>query len=667
MSLKKYVPQPIKKFIIDLKKRAFDNKKKLTLKKICSIIDVEVPSNLKKLQNKRVTNITRSRLEIEPNFVMFCRTLNGFDEPTRKKIKENALCIFSEEPIENCNNIVITKNLHQFSKVMIYIRKVSNPYVITVTGSIGKTSTKDIIASVLREEYKKNALVVSQGNSNSHFKVAMNIKKLNYFNKVYLQEVGIGASKFLIKECALMLEANVAIYTNILDSHIEHYKTRDNIAKYKTMLSKYGKKDGLAIINYDDPVLRNLEFEQEVISYSIKDQNAMYYAKNIKLTAEGTTFTVVDNLEKNEEEIKLKVIGEHHIYNALAAYALAKYLKIDTSKIKKGLIKYQTTGMRDNLFQVGEYKIFADCYNASLDSIETAAKTLDIIKLNKNFKKIAVIADVKEMGDISEEIHRKIGKNLAGHDIQEMIFFGNETKYSYEEYKNIKKNVKYFKNREKMHDYIEKIIKPGDLILFKGSHGMHLTDSIDMLFGTDMSDAVNIGEADYKIVTEKNYEFYNFPCQITVTKCLKKDKKIVVPSVLEGKNVTKLKRELFLNDKNIKEIILPKNLSVIKPRTFDSSSLEKVTFNSKLKGIREKSFYNCDNLKEIILPNSLIYIEEFAFAECKNLNKVVIPETVQTIDKKAFKNSKNVVIYGKKESYAAFFAKENNISFNEIK
>ena len=78
-------------------------------------------------------------------------------------------------------------------------------------------------------------------------------------------------------------------------------------------------------------------------------------------------------------------------------------------------------------------------------------------------------------------------------------------------------------------------------------------------------------------------------------------------------------------------------------------------------------FYNCDNLKEIILPNSLIYIEEFAFAECKNLNKVVIPETVQTIDKKAFKNSKNVVIYGKKESYAAFFAKENNISFNEIK
>ena len=124
MSLKKYVPQPIKKFIIDLKKRAFDNKKKLTLKKICSIIDVEVPSNLKKLQNKRVTNITRSRLEIEPNFVMFCRTLNGFDEPTRKKIKENALCIFSEEPIENCNNIVITKNLHQFSKVMIYIRKV---------------------------------------------------------------------------------------------------------------------------------------------------------------------------------------------------------------------------------------------------------------------------------------------------------------------------------------------------------------------------------------------------------------------------------------------------------------------------------------------------------------------------------------------------------------
>lgn len=667
MSLKKFVPKPIKKTIINLKKRVFDNKKKLTLKKICSIIDVEVPSNLKKLQNKKVSNITRSRLEIKPNFVMFCRTLNAFDEPTRKKIKENALCIFSEEPIENCNNIVITKNLHQFSKVMIYIRKVSNPYVITVTGSIGKTSTKDVIASVLKEEYKKNALVVSQGNSNSHFKVAMNIKNLNYFNKVYLQEVGIGASKFLIKECALMLEANVAIYTNILDSHIEHYKTRDNIAKYKTLLSKYGKKDGLAIINYDDPVLRNLEFEQEVISYSIKDQNAMYYAKNIELTAESTTFTVVDNLEKNEEEIKLKVIGEHHIYNALAAYALAKYLKIDTSKIKKGLLNYKTTGMRGNLFQIGEYKIFADCYNSSLDSIESAAKTLDIIKLDKKFKKIAVIADVKELGEISKETHSQIGKNLANHDIQKMIFFGNETKYSYEEYKKIKDNVVYFDNREKMHNYIEKIIKPGDLILFKGSHGMHLTDSIDMLFGTNMSDLSNIGEADYKLKHTTEYEFYEFPCQNTIFKYLGHDNVIKIPDVLEDKNVTKLWQELFLNSKEIKEVILPKHLSIIKQKTFENSSLEKIIFNNKLKGICAKAFYNCKNLKEVTLPSSLIYIERLAFGNCKSLTKVVIPDTVQKINKDAFKDSKNVVIFGKKDSYAVCFAKENNIPFKEIK
>lgn len=667
MSLKKYVPQPIKKFIIKLKRKAFDNKKKLTLKKICKIIDVEVPSNLKKVQNIKVSNITRSRLEIEPNFVMFCKNFNGFDEESIKKIKENALCVFSEVPIENCNNIVITKNLQEFSKIMIYIRKVSNPYVIAVTGSIGKTSTKDIIASVLREEYKKSALTVSQGNSNSHFKVAMNIKKLNCFNKVYLQEVGIGASRFLIKECALMLEPSIVVYTNILDAHIEHYKTRENIAKYKTMLSKYGKKDGLAIINYDDPVLRNLEFEQDVISYSIGNNNAMYYAKNIELTEEGTTFTLVDNIDQMKEEIKLKVIGEHHIYNALAAYALAKYLKIDSSKIKKGLINYKTTGMRGNLFKVGEYKVFADCYNASLDSIESAAKTLDIIKLNKKFKKIAVIADVKEMGEISEEIHRKIGENLASHDFQEMIFFGKETKYSYEEYRKIKGNVVYFDNREKMHDYIEKIINPGDLILFKGSHGMHLTDSIDMLFGTDMSDAVNIGEADYKIITEKDYEFYSFPCQITITKCTQKSNKITIPNTLEEKNITKLKWELFLNNKNIKEIVLPKHLSVIKPRTFDNSSLEKITFNTKLKGIKSKAFYNCNNLKKITLPKSLIYIEELAFAGCKNLRKVVIPETVQAIDKLAFKGSKNVVIYGKKESYVASFAKENNITFKEIK
>lgn len=663
MNIKKFVPKKIKKIRAKIKKRIKENKKQLTLKKICNIIGVEIPSDMKKLTNKKASIITRSRLEIEPNFVLFCKTLNGFDEETRKKMKENALCIFSEEPISDCNNIVITRNLYNYSKIMIYIRKIFNPYIITVTGSIGKTSTKDVIASVLKEKYKKDTLFASQGNSNSHFKVAKNIKDLTTSTKVFLQEVGIGGDRALIKQCAIMLEPNIAVYTNILDAHIEHYKTRENIAKYKTLLSKYGKQDGLAIINYDDPVLRKVKFEQEVISYSLNNKKANYYAKNIKLTGEGTTFTIIDNIHNEEQNINLKVIGEHHIYNSLAAYAVGKYLDIKPEKIAKGLSKYKTTGMRGNLFQIGDYKIFADCYNASLDSIESSAKTMDLIKLDKKSKKLAVIGDVKELGEISEETHRQIGKNLAKHDIQVVIFFGEEIKYAYEAYNKVKKGGKYFNDRLEMHKYIEKEIKPGDLILFKGSHKMHLTDSIDMIFGTNMSDQANIGEADYKLMQNKNYEFYQFPCQTSILKYFGHDKKLIIPETLEGQNVTKLWKSLFENNKEIKEIILPKNISIIKPMTFKNSSLEKITLNEKLKGICNNAFCDCKNLKEIKLPESLIYIEYLAFANCKNLEKVYIPSSIQRINKNAFKNSNNVTIYAKKGSVGEKFAKENNINF----
>ena len=657
----------IKKKLRKVKNKFFPNKVTLSLKDICKIIGIKVPKELKSLQNKTATNITRSRLEIEPNFVLFCKSIDHFDEETKKKIKENALCVFSEVPIKGCNNIVIERNLYNFSRVMIYIRKKMNPYIITITGSIGKTSTKDVIASVLKEEYTKKDLVVSQGNSNSHFKVAKNIKNLKSSNKIFLQEVGIGGDRALIKQCALMLEPNIAIYTNILDSHIEHYKTRENIAKYKTLLSKYGKKDGLAIINYDDEVLRKVNFEQDVITYSLNNKKADYYAKSIDITPDGTSFKVVDNINKTEDNILLKVIGEHHIYNALAAYALAKYLNISSDKIVSGLEKYKTTGMRGNLFSIGNYKIFADCYNASLNSIETATKTMDIIKLDKKNKKIVVVGDVKELGELSENTHRQIGKNLANHDIQKVIFFGSEMKYAYEEYKNIKTGGKHFEDRFAMQDYIESIIKEGDLILFKGSHGMHLVDSIDMIFGTNMSDLANIGEADYKIKQDKEYEYYKFPCQNSIYKYIGNNKIINIPTELDGLYVTKLWAELFKNNKTIEKIVLPEHISIIKPETFENSSIKQVHFNNRLKGICIKAFYKCNNLKEIKLPDSLIYIEYLAFANCNNLTKVYIPKTVQKINKYTFKDSPNVVIYTNKNSYAHKFAKENNINVKIIK
>lgn len=666
MGVFRYFKRNLRKVENKVIRYKFNKKRKLTVSKICKVIGVDLPEELKGIADQPVSTVTRSRYDIKPNFVLFCKDINLFDDSLKKKILDNALCIFSEVPIKDFNNVVIKNNLRMYTNLIKYIREISNPFIISVTGSIGKTSTKDIMASVLREKYDKRKMFVSYGNSNSYYKVALNIKSLMPYTKVLLQEVGIGPTKKLVEECAIMLESDVVVYTNILDSHIEHYKSRENIAKYKMLLSKYGKEDGLAIVNYDDVILRNLEFKQRVISYSISDENATYYARDITLTENGTSFIIVSNIDNSRVKVKLQVIGEHYVYNALVAFAIGRYMGLGISDIKNGLFKYRTTGMRGNLFTIGGYRIFADCYNASFDSIENAAKTMDVVKLNKKNKKIAVIADVKELGDISLEVHRKIGKSLASHDIDILLFYGNEMKYAYEEYSKLKKGGYYFDNRFEMHKMLESVSKVGDLILFKGSHGMHLTDSIDIVFGTDMADLCNIGESDYEIVKEGDYEIYKFPCYNTIVKYSGDLNNVLVPEKIEDLRVTKFAADLF-KDSSLKKIVLPKYLSLLTENLFMNSQLEEIVFNKKLKGISKKAFFGCEKLIQVKLPNSLIYIGRSAFENCTNLKKVFIPNSVSMIEDDAFLDVSDLVIYCNKDSYAYDFAKRMSIKVKTVK
>lgn len=663
MKVKKNLRKVKRKVINIYKKIKFKFKRKMTLEKICNLLEIEVPKELRKVRKLRVDEITRSKLDIKDNCIFFCKNLTRFKE-YEELIKEKSICIFSEEPLENCNNIVLPDTFNAYTTVMKYIKNLVNPRVVAITGSIGKTSTKDMVKSVLKRKYKN--MFASSGNSNSYYKVTKNIKNLSYLDKVFLQEVGLGKEKRLFKENSIMLEPEVVIYTNILDSHIEHFGSRENIAKYKTQLSKYGKEDGLTIINYDDEILRKTEFKQQVLSYSLNNKKATYYAKDINITAESTNFVIVDTKEDSCLEVELKVIGEHHIQNALAAYAVGKYFKMKDKSILNGLKKYKTSGMRQNIISIGDYTVFADCYNASYDSIETAVKTMEVLETKDNGEKLAVIGDIFSLGEFSSETHKKVGKMLSEYNLDKIYFFGNEMKKAYDEYSKLKSNSKYFSDRDQLHAEIEKDLKPGDIILFKASHGMHLTESIDFIFGTDMADGANIGENDYKEVISDNYKYYEFPYNITLLKYLKNKKEIKLPEFINNKAVTKVGKGMFKEDKNIETIILSKNISRIKSEAFQNSSLKEIKLNLSLKSIGTRSFAGCANLKEIILPQNLIFIEKEAFINCKNLQKIVIPRSVKKLAKTAFNNSPNVIIYGYKNSFAEKYAKENKIKFERI-
>lgn len=660
------VKKNLRKIKRKLLEETYKHKRKMTLKKICDIGGIKLPKEMQKYAKKEITKITLSPSDLSLGCVYFCIDYAYLKDYQIKDIKEKCFCVFTKVPIEGCQNIVLKDVITPCLKTFRYIRDLNKAKVIIVTGSIGKTSTKEMIEAVLKQKYDGH-MTVSIGNSNSRIKVAYNISRLNYNDKIYLQEVGAGSGAYdLVKMSAVMLNADIALYTNIKDSHIEWYGSREAIAKEKFTLSDYGKKEGLAVINYDDPILRKHQFVQNTISYALNNKKATYYAKDIKVTSEGTEFTIVDTKENSEVKVMLKVIGEHHVLNSLAAYAIGKYLGLKDVQIVKGLKSYKTSGIRQNLINTGKYKILADCYNSSYDALKNILKTVDLIEI-KNGHKIAVIGDIFELGKISEEVHRKAGKLLAESNLDKVIFVGEMSKYSYEEYSKIKTNASYCETVEKMQKEVTKTIKENDLILFKASHGMHFAEAIDSLFGTEVGEVSALGHKEYLAKQDKDYLYNVFSNHVTIKEYFGNSKKIKLPNTFEGLPILMLGKVCFKENKNIEEVILADNMVRLRGHCFKNSTLKKITFNKNLKAIGPGTFNGCHNLKEINLPDSMLMIEYKAFANCDNLENIYIPPSVRKISQYAFLNSAKVIIKAKEGSYALEYAKKRGIKYKIIK
>lgn len=651
-----------------VKKIIYQNKRSLTLKKICNICQIEMPKKYKNTKIDQIATLANMSTKfLRTNSILFTNITTKIDDSSLEVIKERCSFIVSKTQIPGCKCIIVEDPMEKAIKILNYIKSLNKITTISITGSVGKTTTKDFISKVLYEKYN-NKLLASKGNSNYIPTITNNILNINYDTKIYLQEVGMPKVKGKMQIMAKILEPDIIVYTNIKDAHIEGYGTRENILREKANLAKYGNPNGIVLINYDDELLRNYQFKQKKLSFSLNNPNADFYAENIKFdnNTNISIFTIINNIDNETLKIKINALGNHNILNAIAAYAVGKLLNINNSIILRGLAKYQPTCNRQNLIKYGQYQIFADCYNSSYDSIKSVIEISELIKINDGGKKIAVIGDVFELGNHSEQIHRKIGKLLATSIFDKVIFYGDLVKYSYEEYQKENKNSIYCTTYKDTIENIKKILKANDLIVFKASHGMHYSELIDTLFGFNMGEASAIADKRYKKEDKDNFTFNIYEHKATAISYLKNKNKILLPAKIDDKPIEKLAQNLFKDNKIINEIILPKYLVRIDNSCFEKSSLTKVVFNDNLKKICKRAFYGCANLKEVYLPENLISIEEKAFANCINLMKVYISNKVKNIDSSVFLNSNNVVIVCHDDSFAKEYAINNNIKYEII-
>lgn len=280
------------------------------------------------------------------------------------------------------------------------------------------------------------------------------------------------------KEISLLsniAKPNVCIITNIGTSHIGNLGSRENILKAKLEILE-GAENPTIILNNDNDLLHEWQNENKneknIITYGIQESSDIN-AKQITLNENNSTFTC--NINEENVKIKVPVGGKHFILNALCAVSIGKTLKIETSKIVKGIEEFELTKKRMDVteFKSG-IKIINDAYNASLESMQASLKYLSDFKINR---KIAVLGDMMELGEYSQKLHEKVGEAVFQNKIDVLMCTGEKAKYIIKRAIELgMKNVYYFENKEKLTNQLKEMIKSGDIILFKASNGMKFFD-----------------------------------------------------------------------------------------------------------------------------------------------------------------------------------------------
>lgn len=454
----------------------------ITVRDIIKICDGKLICGDESIVCKRIEKDTRS---IKNGDVYIGVKGNNFDGNTlyEEALKNGAeVCIISgikAKKYEGKTIIEVEDSIKALQKLAEYKRKLYNIPVIAITGSVGKTSTKDIISGVMSQKYK---VLKTQGNMNNHIGLPMTIMQLEDHEAMVVE---MGMSDFgEIRVLTNIAHQTMSVITNIGTSHIGTLGSRENILKAKLEILEGAKEKSPVIINNDNDLLNNWaktnKTEHRVITYGI-DNKSDIMAKNINTYEDKTIFTVEVN--NKEYKVEVPVGGKHFVYNALSGICVGLENNIEMEKIIEGIKKFELTKNRMEIIKSkNEVTIINDTYNASYDSVKAALEYLNSMKGNK---KIAILGDMLNLGNYEEELHEKVGEEVVKNKIDILITVGKAAENIANKVLKLSKdfNIKICKcnSNEEAITLANQELSEGDAVLVKASNDMHFKEIVEGL------------------------------------------------------------------------------------------------------------------------------------------------------------------------------------------
>ena len=333
--------------------------------------------------------------------------------------------------------------------------------VVGVTGSVGKSTTKEMISAVLSSTYR---ISKTPANHNNDIGMPMAVLSMPEDTQVAVLEMGMNHFRE-IAYLSNIANPDVAVIINVGTMHIEHLGSREGIRKAKMEIVEGMAADGKLLLSGDNDLLRNLdEIPVQPITYFGCDDGCAVWASDVCQSEESLTFHV--HTEEGDFPVKLYLQGEHFVPDALAAVAVGLAMDVPVEDIQRSLTAFENMAGRQEIFRVGEYTIIKDCYNAGPESMAAELNVLG----SRNGRKVAVLGDMLELGDHAPAEHRKLGE-LAAQKAELILFYGPNARYVVE---GSGGKAIAFDDRDAMTAALKELAQSGDVILFKASHGMHL-------------------------------------------------------------------------------------------------------------------------------------------------------------------------------------------------
>lgn len=398
-------------------------------------------------------------------------------------LAQGALCIVAEHPIEGVpaeKTALVENSLNAMIKIGGNYRAQYHPMVLGVTGSVGKTTTKEFCAAVFSAF---GETLKTEGNQNNELGVPNTLFRLDETTEYAVVEMGMDHMGDLHK-LSLAAKPDAAIITCIGVSHIEHLGSRENILKAKMEICDGMAPGGVLVVNGDDDLLSKAMVSRDLrkVTFGIDDRFAQVTAQNIESSTKGEKFLLCDK-QNGEFSVFIPAVGRHNIYNALAAYTLATRQGLDPARAAAALENYQTTGLRQHLVEKNGMLVIEDCYNANPDSMRAGLEALAALAAKRGGKRVAVLGDMLELGDISEAAHLEAGSIAAENGVTLLVTYGPWGERIAEGAKAAGvPNVYHCTDKQDAAQLLAQQCTAGDTLLFKASRGMKFEEIFEAFY-----------------------------------------------------------------------------------------------------------------------------------------------------------------------------------------